>query len=934
MKIDRIFIALILLCLVSFNGCRHSYSDEDDEFTTVGNATISGTITQGTSPSLRSNGLAAANAKVWLEQHPEFFAMTDANGKFLISKVPAGVFKIVVKFSQGSTIFKVRSVDTSVKQNENTNLDLVVTEAKNIVKGTLKNEDGSTLSPGTKLYLWGEEFEVKEDGSFETPPLPDFQNIQNAINEIIVNFGLPTQIRLPISFGNGGQTQKVEFFLPFTPARLALLPRVSLINVTNEKSTDGVYPNTDSKIRAILFPENPEKIEWTATKGTLGQPTNISGTVIERTWTSPEDAGLATITVSVTNAGKTVKASLSILIKGTPKYSVTYSGNGNTSGEVPVDSAAYIEGATVTVKGNPTDLAKTGFTFSNWNTKADGTGTAYSPDSKLKIEKTDITLYAQWLPQASETYSIQYNGNGNDAGEVPTDDQKYIANADVTVKSNSGNLTKAGFTFSGWNTKSDGTGTAYSPDSKLKIEKTDITLYAQWLPQASETYSIQYNGNGNDAGEVPTDDQKYIANADVTVKSNSGNLTKAGFTFSGWNTKSDGTGTAYSPDSKLKIEKTDITLYAQWLPQASETYSIQYNGNGNDAGEVPTDDQKYIANADVTVKSNSGNLTKAGFTFSGWNTKSDGTGITYAVDGTFKIGSSDLILYAKWTPEAIVTHTVTFDKNGGTTAPDPDKIIVNAGKTVANLPTTPIKTGHTFTNWNTKPDGTGTEFTTATTVSEDITIYAIYSLNKFTVKYTAGQNGSINGSATQIIGYGSNGTAVTAAPATGYKFTGWSDGKTENPRTDTNISSNIDVSASFAPINAEVNASNKFAYGENAGWINFSSDQGKVAAKLGANGFLSGFAWGENLGWIKFANSSTAAPFANSSSSNWGVNISSDGKLSGFAYSENAGWINFGAANGNASINQQTGELSGYVWGENIGWIKLSGSAYKVQFGI
>lgn len=732
----------------------------------VGNSTISGAITQAASPSLRANGMPVANAKVWLENRPDLFAISDANGKYLISKVPAGVYKIVAKYSQGSTIFKVRSVATVVNQNENKNSDLIPVEAKNIVKGTLKNEDGSALTPGTKLYLWGEEFEVKEDGSFETPPMPDFQNIEDAINEIIVNFGLPTQIKLPVTFGNGGQTQKVEFYLPATPERLDLLPRVSLLNVTDGKGAVGAYPNTNSTVRAILFPENPEKIEWSATKGTLGQPTSISGTIIERTWTSPENAGMATISVSVTNAGKTVKASLPILIKGTPKYSVTYSGNGNTGGVIPVDSAAYLEGATVTVKGNQAGLEKTSFTFSGWNTKADGSGTNYLSGDNFKMGTGDLTLYAKWIA--------------------------------------------------------------------------------------------------------------------VTVT----------------------------------------------------TYAVTYAGNGNTAGTIPTDSQEYRPGDSVSIKDNSGSLVKTSFNFTGWNTRADGTGITYAVGGTFTMESSDMILYAKWTPEAIVSYTVTFDKNGGVTAANPDKMVVAKGETVANLPEAPTKTGHIFTSWNTKTDGTGTEFTAATTVADNITVYAIYSVNKFTVTYTAGQNGSITGSATQVIDYGSDGAAVTATPAPGYKFTSWSDGKTDNPRTDTNVTLNIDVNASFAPINAEINATSKFAYGENVGWINFSSNQGNVAAKLGTNGFLSGFAWGENIGWIKFADSLATAPFANSSANDWGVNIASDGKLAGFAYSENAGWVNFGAANGNASINQQTGELSGYVWGENTGWIKLSGSLYKVQFGI
>ncbi|HBX24233.1 MAG TPA: hypothetical protein DEF34_11480, partial [Desulfotomaculum sp.] len=51
-----------------------------------------------------------------------------------------------------------------------------------------------------------------------------------------------------------------------------------------------------------------------------------------------------------------------------PTYTVTYDGNGNTSGSVPVDSNTYITGATVTVLGNTGNLVKTGYTFAGWNT--------------------------------------------------------------------------------------------------------------------------------------------------------------------------------------------------------------------------------------------------------------------------------------------------------------------------------------------------------------------------------------------------------------------------------------------------------------------------------------------------------------------------------------------------------------------------------------
>jgi regulation of enolase protein 1 (concanavalin A-like superfamily) len=69
--------------------------------------------------------------------------------------------------------------------------------------------------------------------------------------------------------------------------------------------------------------------------------------------------------------------------------------------------------------------------------------------------------------------------------------------------------------------------------------------------------------------------------------------------------------------------------------------------------------------------------------------------------------------------------------------------------------------------------------------------------NLCSLTYSAGPNGSISGVATQTVNYGSSGTAVTAMPNTGYHFVNWSDGSLANPRTDSNVTNNITVTANF-----------------------------------------------------------------------------------------------------------------------------------------
>ncbi|AET68682.1 conserved repeat protein [Desulfosporosinus orientis DSM 765] len=90
-------------------------------------------------------------------------------------------------------------------------------------------------------------------------------------------------------------------------------------------------------------------------------------------------------------------------------------------------------------------------------------------------------------------------------------------------------------------------------------------------------------------------------------------------------------------------------------PFGIATYTVTYNGNGSTGGTAPIDSRTYLVNEEVTVLGNTGFITKTGYTFSGWNTKTDGTGVSYTVGDTFNIGTTDITLYAKWTIAAPIT---------------------------------------------------------------------------------------------------------------------------------------------------------------------------------------------------------------------------------------------------------------------------------------
>lgn len=181
--------------------------------------------------------------------------------------------------------------------------------------------------------------------------------------------------------------------------------------------------------------------------------------------------------VLITPEGCGNLANLSSFINKTT-YTVTYYPNDSTSGSVPVDSKKYTDGQTVQVLGNSGELAKTGGSYIGWNTKADGSETAYLQDQTFTMGETDVSLYAQWT--TNPTFTVTYNGNAGTGGTAPVDTTNYQQGRTVTVFGNSGNLVNANCSFAGWNTAADGSGTPYSIGGTFTMGSANVVLYAQW----------------------------------------------------------------------------------------------------------------------------------------------------------------------------------------------------------------------------------------------------------------------------------------------------------------------------------------------------------------------------------------------------------------------------------------------------------------------
>jgi uncharacterized repeat protein (TIGR02543 family) len=206
---------------------------------------------------------------------------------------------------------------------------------------------------------------------------------------------------------------------------------------------------------------------------------------------------------------------------------------------------------------------RAGYTFVKWNTVADGSGTDYVGDATYTLPNSGTdTLYAQWQ---INTVTLTYDPQG---GTGQPGNQTGNAASNVTVSSTA--PTRAGYTFTGWDAAADGSGTDYAGGATYTLPNSGTdTLYAQWAPQAANrsatVVSLTYDPQG---GSGQPGNQVGNAASNVTVSSTV--PTRAGYTFAGWDTVANGSGTDYVGGATYTLPNSGTdTLYAQWVSVAT-----------------------------------------------------------------------------------------------------------------------------------------------------------------------------------------------------------------------------------------------------------------------------------------------------------------------------------------------------------------------------
>lgn len=408
---------------------------------------------------------------------------------------------------------------------------------------------------------------------------------------------------------------------------------------------------------------------------------------------------------------------------------LTYDGNGNTSG--------HVDGAT----GRPGDVkvadngfACTGHTFTGWNTRADGSGTAYKAGGALHLD-TDATLYAQWRANA---YKVAFDANKGTGTMV---DETFAYDRPQALTANG--FKRDGYTFTGWNTKPDGSGDGYADGQEvLNLTAKDggtVTLYARWTAKPAK---LVYDGNGNTSGAT----EPTTGTTDQTVAVRDNGFRRDGYTFAGWNTRPDLSGDTIAPGDRATL-RGETHLYAMWTRVAGTVAWTKTDAKTGDIlsgsewtlRRVADENGAAVSDAPITVADNGdadtdargGVLTVDDLAWGDWlltETKAPaghdplGRPVAFTIDQTHTTVNLGDVANNR-TPAK-----VRYDANGGKgEIKGYDGAI---GDTPAAATNGFSKDCATFTGWNTKPDGSGVsvrEGAALPMLTGDATLYAQWS---------------------------------------------------------------------------------------------------------------------------------------------------------------------------------------------------------------
>lgn len=362
-----------------------------------------------------------------------------------------------------------------------------------------------------------------------------------------------------------------------------------------------------------------------------------------------------------------------------------------------------------------------------------------------------------WYFTTIETYEVKFYTDGTQYGATQTVDYNTAATTPSPAPA------KPGYVFDGWDKD-------YSHvTSNLNVNAVLKQLF---------TLSYSAGEHGSITGTSPQEVAEGDDGAAVTAVADTVNH----YHFVQW---SDGNTNATRTDTNVS-GNIDVTAYF-----AIDTFSLDYDttAGGTLSASGLTGLSSYHESVDyggdgTTVTA----VPNTGYNFVKWSDNvltpsRTGTNVQENIDVTAQFAAN--------------TYTVTYlaDSGGTITGTSPQTIPYGGSGTQVTAVAPP---NYHFKQWS---DGVTTASRTDTNpegLTGSITVTAQFEHDACTLTYIAGEHGVIDGNAAQTVAYGGNGTQVTATPALGYHFVSWSDGKTTASRTDTGVTSDISVTATFA----------------------------------------------------------------------------------------------------------------------------------------
>ena len=272
-------------------------------------------------------------------------------------------------------------------------------------------------------------------------------------------------------------------------------------------------------------------------------------------------------------------------------------------------------------------------------------------------------------------------------------------------------------------------------------------LKTQGSVHVTEEYTVTFNAYGG----FPMPDEQHVKSGEKAVLP--AEPTLKGHTFAFWYLGDDEeNATAYDFDTPVT---GDITLTAKWN---INKYTVTFNSYGG----TPVPPAQEVEYGLTATKPDAPTL--KGYTFAFWYLGDDEQNAT-AYDFNTPV-TENITLTAKWN---INKYTVTFNSYGGTPVPPAQE--VEYGLTATEPATAPTKTGYTFDGWYLGDE----KYDFSDAVEQNITLYANWEKNIYTVTYTDGVDGEeVFADQTYRVPFEDTTPAFKGNPTRdGYRFTGW-----------------------------------------------------------------------------------------------------------------------------------------------------------------